>query len=234
MSFRAPKVRKRRSPTKSPSKAPTETSDWNEDVNPPSTSNVTVHHHLVPAKNVHRTRRPPNTVRVARRGGGGLWVEGAGPGLTFTQVAIPQQVQRTTTVSQLPPSSSSYLEDPSATTLDPHTSQSPTNFHNDNVDPFADESPYFIADINRFIHRGSGDDDAEPRRLRQRCKREKQWQKWTQTTIPALLDHYLEYLRTSESLRLPHRLSPDITHDCLCTRRTRLAVICVFLDSTYC
>lgn len=229
MSFRAPKTTsKRRSPTKSPAKAATETPQVDTNANPDPISNITVHHHLVPAKDVRRPRRPPNI--VYSHGNGGLWVEGRGQ--TFTQMPFQRRVERSQPYPQLPSSSSLYLDGPSTTPLDPDGPDPPTIFDTGEMDPFVDNTLQIDDDIEQpFTYNRVGVDDAEVRRVRRRRKREKQWSKWTQTTIPALIDHYLEYLRVSDSLRLPQRLSPGNTEACLCAKRTKLTTVCVFLDS---
>ena len=73
-------------------------------------------------------------------------------------------------------------------------------------------------------------EDLELRRQRQRRKKERQWAKWANETIPSLLQPYLRILRESDNLRHLNRHSDATFPACLCLRRARINVTCVFFE----
>ena len=222
MSFQAPRI-----------KAKQRSAASNSNHYPLLAPETIVTHHLVPAKDVPPQRRPRNSKGTITfcPGGSRIWAEG--PGQAFTEVPVVQHHQPPP-VQPLSPGS--YFEDPiTAPQGNSSTGLSPTS----TLDPFASDSPHFDNDSPYFndsheqpyIHTRQSIEDIELRRQHQRQKRVRQWSKWTQTVIPALLVPYLELLRVSDSLRMPQRLPPDSMDACLCTKSTKLAVICVFLES---
>lgn len=63
-------------------------------------------------------------------------------------------------------------------------------------------------------------------------KKEKQWRRWRNDIIPALVRPYMTLLRTTDSLRNPPDVSAAI--NCSCKPGTRkLDVVCVLFDSKF-
>jgi hypothetical protein len=92
-------------------------------------------------------------------------------------------------------------------------------------DPFVDAgdaepSPIYVL----------GGDDPELRHQRQRRKRERQWTKWANETIPSLIQPYLQVLRESDNLCTLNRHSDVTLPTCLCERRSSIDVTCVFFE----
>ena len=75
-----------------------------------------------------------------------------------------------------------------------------------------------------------GGKDPELQRQRQRRKKERQWAKWTNETIPSLLQPYLRILRESDNLRTLNRHSDVTLPACSCDRRVSINVTCVFFE----
>ena len=93
-------------------------------------------------------------------------------------------------------------------------------------DPFADAGNAEPTPIYVLV----GGEDAELQRQRQRRKKERQWAKWANETIPSLLQPYLKILCESDNL---HTLNchPDVTMPaCSCERRASINVTCVFFE----
>jgi hypothetical protein len=75
-----------------------------------------------------------------------------------------------------------------------------------------------------------GGEDHELRRQHQQRKRERQWAKWTNETIPSLFRPYLEVLRESDNLRHLNRRSDTSFPACSCQRQASINVTCVFFE----
>ena len=216
MSFQAPRIKaKRRSAASNSNHYPL--------------APETVIRHLVPAKDAPQQRRPRSSKGTITfcPGGSRIWAEG--PGQAFTEVPVIQHHQPP---PAQPLSPGSYFEDPITTPQsNSSTGLSPTSIASA-LDPFTNDSPYFDDSHEQpYIYTRRSVEDIELRRQHQRQKRVRHWSKWTQTVIPALLEPYLEFLRVSDSLCIPQRLPPNGMDACLCTKVTKLAIICVFLES---
>lgn len=93
-------------------------------------------------------------------------------------------------------------------------------------DPFVDSgdigpSPIYIS---------VGGDDPELRQQRRRQKKERQWTKWANETMPLLLKPYLQVLRESDNLRSLNRHSDVVLPACSCEKRASINVTCVFFE----
>lgn len=75
--------------------------------------------------------------------------------------------------------------------------------------------------------------DSELRQQRSRRKKERQWAKWENETIPLLLQPYLRILRQSDNLRTLTRHSDITLPTCSCKRRTSINVTCVFFERKF-
>jgi hypothetical protein len=75
-----------------------------------------------------------------------------------------------------------------------------------------------------------GGEDPELRRQHQQWKKEQQWAKWTDETIPLLLRPYLQILHESDNLRHLNRHSNIPLPACLCERWASINVTCVFFE----
>lgn len=235
MSFQAPRIKaKRRSTSNSARKHALDSPPTNANDPPHHGSEAVKEYHLVSAKDAPRFRRPRNTSStvVFRPGGSRILTEG--PGQSFVQVPVVRSYQP---LPEQPPLSNSQ---PFTTPRDNSGARTPP------IDPFANnalhsnDSPHPLDVEFSYLEKNGerpylnirrGVEDIELRRQRQRQKRERQSSKWAQTVIPALLEPYLELLRVSDSLRTPQRPSSGTSGACLCARRAKLTVICVFLDS---
>lgn len=94
-------------------------------------------------------------------------------------------------------------------------------------DPFAEmaePSPVYVS---------VGEEDPELRQQHHRRKKERQWEKWSNETIPSLLHPYLRILRESDNLRCLDRLSDNTLPDCLCQRQMSISVTCVFFERQF-
>jgi hypothetical protein len=93
-------------------------------------------------------------------------------------------------------------------------------------DPFVDTGDAEPSPIYVSVDR----EDPELRQQRQGRKKERQWAKWANETIPSLLQPYLRILRTSDNLRNLNR-HPDVSLPaCSCERRASINVTCVFFE----
>jgi hypothetical protein len=96
-------------------------------------------------------------------------------------------------------------------------------------DSFADTGDAEVAEpFPIYVLAGGKDPD-----LRQQCqqrKKERQWAKWENEIIPSLLQPYLRILRESDNLRTLNHHSSVALPTCLCERRTRIDVTCVFFE----
>jgi hypothetical protein len=96
-------------------------------------------------------------------------------------------------------------------------------------DPFVD-----IGDAEPpSIYVVGGGEDPQLGRQRQRRKKERQWAKWANETIPALIQPYLLILRESDNLRQLKRQSNATLPACSCARRASISVTCVFFERKY-
>jgi hypothetical protein len=93
-------------------------------------------------------------------------------------------------------------------------------------DPFID-----IGDAEPpSIYVVGGGEDSQIRRQRQRRKKERQWAKWANKAIPALLQPYLLVLRESDNLCQLNRQSNATLPACSCARQVSISVTCVFFE----
>src|SRR5229473_333454 len=93
-------------------------------------------------------------------------------------------------------------------------------------DPFVDMGdaeplPIYVLD---------GGDDFQVPHQRQRRKRERQWLKWANETIPSLLQPYLQILCESNNLCTLDYFSDIISPGCSCERWVTINVTCIFFE----
>jgi hypothetical protein len=75
-----------------------------------------------------------------------------------------------------------------------------------------------------------GEEDSQIQRQRQQLWKERQWAKWANEAIPALLQPYLLILQDSDNLHQLNRQSNATLPACSCTRQASISVTCVFLN----
>ena len=64
----------------------------------------------------------------------------------------------------------------------------------------------------------------------QQLKRERQWSKWANETIPSLLEPYLRLLRESCNLRDLSQSLVETPSSCTCGHHTSINITCVYLE----
>jgi hypothetical protein len=81
-----------------------------------------------------------------------------------------------------------------------------------------------------LIYVVGGGEDSQIQQQCQRRKKERQWAKWANEAIPALLQPYLLILQESDNLcQLDHQLNATLPA-CSCARWASISVTCVFLE----
>lgn len=194
MSFRAPRVHKRRS-SKSPTKdASNSTIRYDESL--PSS-----HHHLVEPHLVQRRRRGYGTKGLINYRQEVLLAEPNGR--RFTQPLFPAKTFLRPRYQ--PIGGDGNLED----------------------DSFCMEDQ---CDSSMGLHIRESEASPDANRLRAKTKKERQWLKWSNEIIPSLLQPYLNYLRSTQSLREPPPDDAELEIICTCGKETSLKVTCVYFE----
>ena len=93
-------------------------------------------------------------------------------------------------------------------------------------DPFMDTGD--VEPLENYVLIGG--EAPELQRQRQQRKKERQWAKWANETIPSLLQPYFRILRESDNLRTLNRHSDVPLPACSCERRASINVTCVFFE----
>ena len=93
-------------------------------------------------------------------------------------------------------------------------------------DPFMDTGD--AAPLENYISVGGEAPELQPQRQQQ--KKQRQWAKWANETIPSLLQPYLRVLRESGNLRTLNRHSNVPLPACSCDRQVSINVTCVFFE----
>ena len=75
-----------------------------------------------------------------------------------------------------------------------------------------------------------GGEAPELQRQHQQRKKERQWAKWANETIPSLLQLYFRILHESDNLRTLNHHSDVPLPACSCDRRASINVTCVFFE----
>lgn len=164
-----------------------------------------IHHHLVEPQMVPRRRRGYGTKGLVTYRPEVLLAEPRGR--VFTQ---PLFVAANLTRPHVQPigDSGDFDDDPFAMEFHPESDQpqSPARLHKREVEPIPTD------------------------RLKAQRKRERQWAKWANVTIPSMVQPYLQYLYSTQSLRDSPPNGFEHRNACNCGQEGLLTVTCVYFE----
>jgi hypothetical protein len=217
MTFRPPRPPKRRAvggvedslpPSSSSPSSATTSRSTSRSASPSKSS--TVHHHLVPPPMVPKTRRPRHSRSLYLPGPERILTL---PGQEYSQMPSASR-GHTARVTHFPRRDLGAPREPPEVPDDDLCRSS---------EPFDIINNVFISDAP---------DAEELQREKQRLKKQKQWQRWTQDVIPSLLRPHLQLLHNSASLcSVPQHTK----HQCKCNAASlrRLKVVCVSFECEF-